>query len=364
MPDLFDYLVWRGDLTIEQVPLGAVDTLVLTTVCYVDFGGFVPAGPEQTVTLKQAADCFLALPREEQLLRVRSRTDIDLVEALSKTTRFSELYLSCYENRLEEENELQFSAVAVSLKGQGTFLAYRGTDNSLVGWKEDFNMSFQDSVPAQWLARDYLEHCAGWFKGPLILGGHSKGGNLAVFAASMCRPQIRARVKTVYNHDGPGFTELVMNHEGYRQLLSKIQTFVPESSVVGMLLEHQEPYIVVKSRYIGVFQHDPYSWEVLGNDFIRLEDISEGSRVLDQTVKSWVAGLSAEERGKVVDTVYDMLQSTQADRIQELIQPKNLYNILRAVKNESEENRRHVASALGQLAKTAVQTIKDLKKDE
>ena len=363
MPDLFDFLAWRGDLTMEQVPLGPVDTLILTTVCYVGFDGFVPAGPEQRVTLKQAADGFLALPREEQLLRVRSRTDIELVEELAKTTRFSDLHLSCYEERLEAENELQFSAVAISLGKQGTFLAYRGTDNSLVGWKEDFNMSFQDSVPAQWLARDYLERCAGWFQGPLILGGHSKGGNLAVFAASMCRPQIRARVKTVYNHDGPGFSELVMNQEGYRQLLSRIQTFVPESSVVGMLLEHQEPYIVVKSRYIGVFQHDPYSWEVLGHDFVRLEDVSEGSRVLDQTVKNWVAGLSAEERGRVVDTVYDMLQSTRADRVQELIQPKNLYNILRAIKNESEENRRYVASALGQLAKTAVQTIKEMKKE-
>lgn len=364
MPNLFDYLVWRGDLTLEQVPFGPVDALVLTTVCYVDFGAFVPAGPEQTVTLEQAAACFLALPREEQLMRVRSRTDIELVEALSRMPRFARLYISSYEDCLEEETELQFSALAISLGAQGVFLAYRGTDNSLVGWKEDFNMSFQDSVPAQWMARDYLERCAGWFKGPLILGGHSKGGNLAVFAASMCRPQIRDRIRTIYNHDGPGFTDLVMNQEGYRQLVSKIQSFIPESSVVGMLLEHQEPYIVVKSRYIGVFQHDPYSWEVLGNDFIRLEDVSEGSRVLDQTLKNWLAGLSAEERGNFVDTIYDMLQTTQADRVQELIKPRNLYSILRAIKNESEENRRQVAAALGQLAKTAVQTIKELKKEE
>ena len=364
MPNLFDYLTWRGDLSLEQVPLGPVDALILTAVCYVDFEGFVPSGPEQTVTLRQAAACFLSLSREEQLLRIRSRTDLELLERLSKSPRFAQLYISSYEDRLEEESELQFSAMAFSLGRQGTFLAYRGTDNSLVGWKEDFNMSFQDSVPAQWMARDYLERCAGWFPGPLILGGHSKGGNLAVFAASMCRPQLRARIKSVYTHDGPGFTDLVMEQEGYRQLLPRIRNFVPESSVVGMLLEHQEPYIVVKSRSIGVFQHDPYSWEVLGSDFIRLEDVSEGSRMLDQTLKNWLAGLSAEERSHFVDTIYDMLQTTQADRIQELVKPKNLYQILQAIKNESGENRRQVAAALGQLVKTAVQTIKETRKED
>ena len=364
MPDIFDYLTWRGDLSMDQVPLGPVDALVLTTMCYVQFRDLVPSGPERSVTLEQAAKNFLTLPKEERELRVRSRNDEELLKKLLDCPRFSTLRLSSHVDRLEEASEMQFAALAVHLGKQGTFLAYRGTDNTLVGWKEDFNMSFQDAVPAQWVARDYLEQCAGWFEGDLILGGHSKGGNLAVFAASMCCPQVRNRVKAIYNHDGPGFAELMMNSDGYRQLVSRIHTFIPQSSVVGMLLEHQESYIVVKSRHIGVFQHDPYSWLVLGNDFLRLEDVTEGSRALDQTLKSWIAGLSPKERGEIVDTVYDLLQTSDADRVQELLQPKNIRSILRAVRREDEQSLRLVAESVGRLAKTAIQTVKDMKKEE
>lgn len=363
VPGLFDYLKWRGDLSMEQVSFGPVDTLLLSTLCYVGFDDLVPSGPKQAVTLEEAGRGFLALPREEQLLRVRSRSDIDLVKGMVKAPRFSQLRLSAYQNRLEEDVQLQFCAVAIHLGARETFLAYRGTDRTLVGWKEDFNMSFQSAVPAQWVARDYLECCAGWFQGDLILGGHSKGGNLAVFAASMCRPEICQRVKAIYCHDSPGFTDLVMNSPGYARVLPRIHSFIPESSVVGMMLEHQEPYVVVKSRSIGVLQHDPYSWEILGNDFIRLKDVTQGSRVLDQTLKAWLAGMSAEERGQVIDTIYEMLQSAEADRVQELLHPKSLYAILRAIKKEDDHSRRRVADALGQLAKTAIHTVREHRKD-
>lgn len=364
MSDIFDYLTWRGDLTMDQVPLGPVDALVLTTMCYVQFRELVPDGPEGSVTLAQAARGFLALPKQEREVRVRSRNDEQLLEKLLDCPRFSTLLLSAHEDRLEEDCEMQFAALAVHLGRQGTFLAYRGTDNTLVGWKEDFNMTFQEAVPAQWVARDYLERCAGWFEGDLILGGHSKGGNLAVFAASMCRPQVRQRVTAIYSHDAPGFTDLVMDSEGYHQLVSRIHSFVPQSSVVGMLLEHREPYSVVKSRQIGVFQHDPYSWLVLGNDFVRQEDVTEGSRVLDQTLKTWIEGLSIQQRGEIVDTVYDLLQTADADRVQELLQPRNIRSILRAVRREEEQSLRLVADSIGRLAKTAVQTVKDMKRED
>ena len=364
MPNLFDYLEWRGDLTFDQVPLGPVDALVLTTMSYVHFRDILPEGPDHPVPLEEAAMAFLALPKEEREKRVRSRMDEELLIKLLECPRFSSLRLSCHVDRLDEEAELQFAAMAVDLGVHGTFVAFRGTDNSLVGWKEDFNMSFQDAIPAQGMARDYLEQCAQWIQGDLILGGHSKGGNLAVYAASMCSPRVRNRVKVVFSHDSPGFNDRIMNSEGYLELLSRIYSFVPQSSVVGMLLEHREPYSVVKSKHIGVFQHDPYTWTVRRGDFIRLHDITEGSRMLNQTVKNWAAGMTNEERCEIVDTVYDLLQTTQADRVQELLQPKNIYSILKAVRKEDDESRHMVAEALGQLAKSALQTLKDQKLSE
>ena len=364
MPNLFDYLEWRGDLTFDQVPLGPVDALVLTTMCYVHFRDILPEGPDHPVTLEQAAMAFLALPKEEREKRTRSRFDEELLIQLLECPRFSALPLSCHVDRLDEEAQLQFAAMVVDLGAHGRFVAFRGTDNSLVGWKEDFNMSFQDSVPAQGMARDYLAQCAQWFQGDLILGGHSKGGNLAVYAAATCSPQVRNRVRAVYSHDSPGFNDRIMNSEGYVELVGRIHSFVPQSSVVGMLLEHREPYIVVKSKHIGVFQHDPYTWTVRRGDFVRLQDITEGSRMLNQTVKNWAAGMTNEERGEIVDTVYDLLQTTQADRVQELLQPKNIYSILKAVRKEDDEGRRVVAEALEQLVKTALQTLKEQKSNE
>ena len=364
MSNLFDYLEWRGDLTLDKVPLGPVDTLVLTTMCYVHFRDILPEGPEGAVSLTKAASAFLALPKEERELRTRSRFDEDLLKKLMDCPRFSSLKLSCHVDRLDEEAELQFAALVIDLGNHGRFVAFRGTDNSLVGWKEDFNMSFQDSVPAQEMAREYLEQCARWFAGDLILGGHSKGGNLAVYAAATCSPQVRNKVRQVYSHDSPGFNDRIMNSEGYVELVGRIHSFVPQSSVVGMLLSHREPYIVVKSKHIGVFQHDPYTWTVRRGDFVRLEDITEGSRVVNQTVKNWAAGMSNEERCEIVDTVYDLLQTTQADRVQELLQPRNIYSILKAVSKEDDESRRMVSEALAQLAKTALQTMKEQKQNE
>ena len=364
MSNLFDYLEWRGDLSFDQVPLGPVDALVLTTMSYVHFRDILPEDAEHPVSLEEAAMAFMDLPKEVREKRVRNRMDEELLVKLLECPRFSSLRLSCHVDRLDEEAELQFAAMAVNLGAHGTFIAFRGTDNSLVGWKEDFNMSFQDSIPAQGMARDYLEHFAQHIQGDLILGGHSKGGNLAVYAAAMCSPQVRNRVKAVFCHDSPGFNDRIMNSEGYVELIGRIQSYVPQSSVVGMLLEHREPYQVVKSKHIGVFQHDPYTWTVRRGDFVRLQDVTESSRVLNQAVKNWAAGMSNEERCEIIDAVYDLLQTTQADRVQELLQPKNLYNILKAVRKEDDETWHMVSEALGQLAKTALHTIKEQKNHE
>lgn len=364
MVDLFQYLDWRGDLSFKQVPFGPVDAMVLTTMCYAQFRDILPEGPENSVTLEEAAKAFLALPKREREIRVRSRLDEDLLTRLLECPRFSQLPISCHVDKLEEEGEMQFAAMAIHLGDEGVFLAFRGTDNTLVGWKEDFNMTFQPAVPAQWMARDYLEQCAGWFEGKLLLGGHSKGGNLSVFSGAMCREQVRKRISAIYNYDGPGFGDLVMNSDGYQQLLPRIHTYIPQSSVVGMLLEHREPYVVVKSRQIGVFQHDPYSWEIRRDNFVYLKGVTEGSRMMDQTVKTWLEEMTPSERSEIVDTVYEMLQTTEADRVQELLHPKSIYHVIKAFAHEDEHSRKLLAEALGQFAKTAVHTARELRKAE
>ena len=352
MADIFDYLLWRGDLTMEVVPPGPVDTLILSELCYIGFEGLVSGDFLHPVPLKVAAEAFLALPDRSD--RVRVKKDAELIAAASRTERFGNLRLVFYRSERLPQLQSQFAAVTVLLPGGGAIVVFRGTDNTLTGWKEDFNMSFQPCILAQEKALWYLEAFARAHTGPLWVVGHSKGGNLAVYAAAMAQPELQSRITAVHNHDGPGFFRAVLEEPGYRAMLGRVHTFLPQSSVVGMLLEHEEPYTVVKSRQISLLQHDPYTWEVLGGDFVRMEEISENSRFLDKTIKTWLAGQSMAERNEFVDAVYELLSMSQTDDLRHVILPRNVLRYLRTLRTD-EQMRSIIAREFAQLFRTAVQ---------
>ena len=356
MTNLFDYLTWRGDLPLERVPLCPVDALILSELSYVHFGPLIPAGG--TVPIGRAAADYLAAPAQARG-RCRCEEDLRLLEALKASPRFSGLGLGRYEDRFIPEEETQFGAMTALLPDGSAFLAFRGTDATLVGWKEDFNMSFRDTVPAQLAAADYVRRFADTFPGPLRLGGHSKGGNLSIFAAASCPGAVRDRILEVYSFDGPGFTQYLLSKPGYQELLTRIFTFVPQSSVVGMLLDRKEPYTVVRSGRVGILQHDPYAWEVLGGGFVEVEEVTPGSRMADRALTAWLAGLTAEQREQVVDTVYGLLSSGDASLLEETFQPQNLAAILRALKDTPGRDLLAVTDSLGRLVRSAAQAIRE-----
>ena len=167
-------------------------------------------------------------------------------------------------------------------------------------------MTFRSGVPAQQEAVRYLQRVAQKTTGPLYVGGHSKGGNLAAFAASFVEPAVQQRIVAVYNNDGPGFLEDVIESDGYQAICQKIQTFIPQTSLFGMMLEHAEPFTIIQSSGHFIMQHDPYSWTVLGPDFVYLEQVTASGRFLDQTIRGWLANLSPEQREQFVDALFDI----------------------------------------------------------
>lgn len=360
MTNLFDYLTWRGDLTMDQVPFCPVDALILSALSYVHFGELIPQGGGASTSIGQAAQAYLDAPAGKRG-RCRCEEDLKLLRALTEAPRFSHLLLSQYEDRFIPEEETQFGALAVSLPDDSAFLAFRGTDATLVGWKEDFNMSFMDTVPAQRAAADYAQCCAAFFSGPLRLGGHSKGGNLAIFAAASLPAADRDRILDVYSFDGPGFTPYLLSQPGYQELLTRIFTFVPQSSVVGMLLDRKEPYTVVRSSRVGIFQHDPYAWEVLGGGFVTVEEVTPGSRLTDRAVTSWLSGLTPVQREQVVDTVYGLLSSGDANLLEETFQPQNLAAMFRALKDTPGKDLLAVTDSLRGLVRSAAQALREEK---
>ena len=215
-------------------------------------------------------------------------------------------------------------------------------------------MSFQSQVPAQEKALWYLEAFARVHHGPIRLAGHSKGGNLAVYAAAKATEELQDRILSVHNHDGPGFHSEMLRSPGYRAILPRVRTFVPQSSVVGMLLEHEEPYTVVRSRQLSLLQHEPYSWEVQGGDFVRMEEVDDSSRFVDQTIKQWLSTTSMEERNAFVDAVYELLTLGQIDDLREVILPKNVLRYLRMLSTD-EHIRSVIAREFAELFRTAVE---------
>ena len=351
MADFFDYLDWRGDLLFSQVPPNEVDCLIFSGLCYIDFDGVVPEGFCNAVTLVQAAEAFAGQP--QRMDRVRVKNDLKLLQRCARSPRFSQVRMLYYQNEFLPEEESQFAAVTFVLPDGTAVLSFRGTDDTLVGWKEDFNMSFRERVPAQEKARYYTEAFASVHDCPLILCGHSKGGNLAVYAASQCRSELRRRIGVIYNYDGPGFAPSMMTDAGYLETVPKVRTFIPESSVIGMLMEQEGDFQSVRSRQVSIMQHELYSWEILGGQFVKADGMGQDAWHLSQGIQTWLAGKSLQERNEFVDSMYELLSSGSVERTSQLILPRNVLNYLRAL-NDDEEMRSMIRTEFGSLLQSVM----------
>ena len=329
MPDIFDYIKWRGDLSFRSDPPNEIDALVFSGLAYICYGVTLSSNIIARATLREAAREVLEAP--DALSRSQIKNDRELLKAASESDRFGNCILTHYTEHMVPEEETQFAAVAFLLDDGSAFLAFRGTDDSLTGWKEDFNMSFRESVPAQRMAVEYVESFVLSHTLPLRLGGHSKGGNLAVYAGARVAENTQKRILHVYNNDGPGFGSHMMTDEGYLRIVPKIRTFVPQSSVIGMLLEHEEPYTVIKSDQVSLLQHDFYSWRLLARSFIRMEDITADSRFLDMTIKNWIAQMTSQERNILVDELFGLLESGEVSCAMDIFHPRNIRHYLKAL---------------------------------
>lgn len=361
MANLFDYLDWRGDLTFQQAPFNLVDNLILSCLGYVVLDTIVSGFDcENVITVKETAELFVQLPERVKNLRVAE--DAQLLEAMGKSKRFGDLELLYHVQQLDRVAEKQFAAITINLGDGSYYVAYRGTDLSITGWKEDFNMTFRSGVPAQREAVRYLQRVAERTEGPLYVGGHSKGGNLAVFAAAFAGQEVQQRIVAVYNNDGPGFLEEVIESDGYKAICKKIQTFIPQTSLFGMMLEHAEPFTIIQSSGHFIMQHDPYSWMVLGPDFVYLEQVTASGRFLDQTIRGWLASLSSEQREQFVDALFDILTVEEASTLQDLVRAwlhngGEMLKTLRDVDEETAEMMRRTLKLLVQNMGRSVQSL-------
>ncbi len=354
MADIFDYLNWRGDLTVQASPFNPVDGMILARLSYLPFDGIVGHDNGKVLSIAEASRAVLNIPDIQN--RVLIKNDTRFASELEKSDRFRNMKILSYVNHLDSKTQTQFSAVTVLVDDNTLFISFRGTDNTLIGWKEDFNMTFEFPVPAQLMAAEYVSMIANHSSDcRLLIGGHSKGGNLAVYSAAFCGDEIQKRIESVYNYDGPGFNDEALASEGYRRVCGRVNTYVPQSSVVGMMLGHEEKYTIVHSEESGMMQHDIYSWNVLPTGFYDLQTVNNSSRFVDYTLKAWVSSLDPSQREQFFDTVYGVLRETNASTLHEMSEKwfSTAMSVLKSFKNLDEPTRKSVTKGIALLFKCA-----------
>ena len=306
---VMDYLRWRGDLPLARDGFNEVDNLVLCIISYLNFRRFddlKTTDPTGAVALPEVA---ARLTEEDEQLGLSELDYIPLMRLAAGTERFRDVRMFGFTHEWDEEKEMQFDAVSYLLPDNTLFVSFMGTDTSLVGWKEDFNMSFLSAVPAQERAAAYtVEMAAACPNRKLRIGGHSKGGNLAAWAAIHIPAALqKQRLLAAYNNDGPGFSHDMVETEAYRRVADKLHTYIPESSIVGVLLEHAEDYAVIDSSNRSIMQHEPMSWNVEGPRFVHLGQRSQMGKLSDDVLRQWIGSMTPQEREQFSDALFDVL---------------------------------------------------------
>lgn len=352
MPNVCDYVKWRGDLDLEQSEFNEIDGLILSRFSYFPFDKIIKEN--EIITIKELSERFKK--QDISKLPILWKDDVDLFPLMGQSKRFGEMFATHYINKIEIEQEKQFSAITVLLPDDTIYVSYRGTDNTIVGWKEDFNMSFKSHIASQISAKKYLELIAKEYPDKKIrIGGHSKGGNIAVYAATFVDDNIKDRIINVYNNDGPGFCEDVIETAEYQEMIKKVHTYIPQSSVIGRLMNHKEKYTVVESVQKGIMQHDLYSWQIVGKEFVTLKEVTNESEFVDKTIKNWLENVEPKKREQVIDVVFDILNTTDVQTMKEL--KTNWFTsaktILTSYKNIDKETKDLVWQTLDELFKSA-----------
>lgn len=353
MSNINDYIKWRGDLELKISEFNEIDSLILSRFSYLPFESLMEK--EEELTIEELSQRFEKA--DQNKLEILWPDDSELLPLLGKSKRFGKMIATNFINKFDPEQEKQFSAITLLLPDDTIFISYRGTDNTIIGWKEDFNMSFKSHIASQLDSVKYINDIAKKYSSKIRIGGHSKGGNLAVYAAVFANEDVKAKIENVYNNDGPGFADDITSTKEYKEMIEKVHTYIPQSSVIGRLLNHEEKYTVVKSTQKGIMQHDLYSWQVEGTKVVSLKEVTNGSEFVDKTIKKWLDNVEPEQREIVIDTIFDILNTTEAESMVQIKEKwfKNVGIMLKSYKNLDEDSKKMI----GEIVKKLVVIAKD-----
>ena len=318
MGNIMDYISWRGDLSLEQSQFNEVDNLILACFSYVNLDGIPAVTKQKGIGLKKLTEEFMKLHTMKELEADKSfiRLAPFMMMEMAKSVRFGKCVVRNYVNDIVTEAEQQFAAMEIVLEDGTSYVSFRGTDDTIIGWKEDFNLS-TGVVPAQKRAIEYLQKISEHTDGMLRVGGHSKGGNLAIYGSVMCK-SAHEKILEIYSNDGPGFSREFQELPETKEMMPKIIRIIPEYSIIGTLLEHEKEPIIVASSSKGLLQHDGFSWEVQGPALVRRDSLNKTALRFIEILHKWIDGMDMEQKRLLIEDLFATLQASGYENLSEV----------------------------------------------
>ena len=318
MGNIMDYISWRGDLSFEQSQFNEVDNLILACFSYVNLDGISAVTKQKGIGLKKLTEEFMKLHTMKELEADKSfiRLAPFMMMEMAKSVRFGKCVVRNYVNDIVTEAEQQFAAMEIVLEDGTSYVSFRGTDDTIIGWKEDFNLS-TGVVPAQKRAIEYLQKISEHTDGMLRVGGHSKGGNLAIYGSVMCK-SAHEKILEIYSNDGPGFSREFQELPETKEMMPKIIRIIPEYSIIGTLLEHEKEPVIVASSSKGLLQHDGFSWEVQGPALVRRDSLNKTALRFIELLHKWIDGMDMEQKRLLIEDLFATLQASGYENLSEV----------------------------------------------
>ena len=329
MGNLITYVQQYEAQTFQEKLVTDIDILVLTEIAYLPFDEIVSSSFEEkaVISLNQLGKEFETIKEKEHKNNpfMITKERIQLLDVVSKSQRYKDIKVFGFMNDIDDELTKQFAAVCYQWEEESRWIIFRGTDESLTGWKEDFMMTYSDLIPAQIDAIEYLRKQAELFSGRLNISGHSKGGNLSLYASAMQEEDIQHRIQQVYCWDAPGVHRSILGTEGYQRVVSKAKRYIPQDSIVGLMLESQVPYHIIESQGSGISQHSALMWNIEDDHFVELTELTKNSQLTDQTFKQWTEVVSDEDLKLFFDTFFELFFEMGVETVNDVYYNFRLY---------------------------------------
>ena len=351
LANILDYLDWRGDVPFSADPFNEIDGLILSQFCYVPLEGVVSSSFSEHITIPDAFRKYNADGVEKKLRILTFEQDNLLFRKLAESRRFRGTTLCGYVSIVEHSEEIQFSALTYHLCDGSGFIAFRGTDGTVVGWKEDFNLSFMQQTSGQQKAICYLnEAFADDGELAIRLGGHSKGGNFAIYSSLFCDEEVRHRITNIYSYDGPGFRDEIIESDIYKKMLPRIRSYIPQVSIVGMLLGSGSDPKIVKNSAIGIKQHFSYNWELKRNRFLLADRLKKSGNVINKAISSLLEDFSDTDRQIFSEALFEILKAPDKETLKEISKLRSYPALIKAFSKLRPEQQAVLKEAVKKIA--------------